>query len=1056
MPPKKEESVRGDARTASAPAVKKGTEIADELNLPEMATTRVTLRNGLRLIIRERYALPLAAIVATVQTGRRDETDADRGVAALTERMIFRGTTRRPNDQPLADLHSLGAVFRSATEDDRTIFRLTVPADNARRALDILADVLQHPTLEADALRRELEILRVEQTVYRPDALSLARALQMAFPDRRVGVALNPGESSLPPITLDQLRQFYRRHYRAEKIVIAIVGAVNTVEMIEAAQALFGDFEYTEPEKPAAQPTAIAAASSEPKSPTPQESAVTPPTVGTPATPSQTQPTISVPPQQPAPAESPPAPALRYAADHGETSVATVTFVHRTSGFDAADWPSIQVLATVLGQGRASRLWRSLGQEKKLVFDVTAKARATKDVGYLAVQLRLDPANLDRAESAYFEEIERLRRELIAPGELQRAKSLLERAYWEQLLTYEGEARALAADELFLHDFRRSEQFLTHLAAVSAEDVQKASAAYLVLANTALHEYLPETMASRSLTGETVTARLTTQIPGLKESTIPTERLKRAPEVTVVEQGKRARSEGEGEAVIFSLQPEPLKDFSVFEGPRAFVREDRRRPVVMVGIFFQGGRLFESASTAGITELTLRAMLAGVGGRTPLSSDEVALRLEQWGAQVTLVNEPDFCGFLLSVPSHNQEAATRLLVDLIEHPAFREVDVAREQEVLLGEIRARADDLPAHSSELTAQGLYGELPYGWPRWGYERTVKTLTREQVVAWYDRLVRKQFPVIFIVGDTDGSALISSIMAREIRRDDLQRTFYVSSARAPSQPVTKVEERACRAAVQTVGFLGPAGSSDEMFALTVWHHLAFGPGGVIRRSLQHQQALAAWLTATVEPRVAGSSITIHLISSPESETPARQALQQELSRYTATALGDEELRRAITATIGAEAARREHPGELLLDYARRFFLTAKPQSVEADEEKLRALTSAELQRVVSSILSPARWAVGIIRPRGNRPADKPGTPGELTFLPGAPDPSSQQALTQKRERQQRPQFADALAVAGEGDGPAFDVDIVGQSDDEETDGRLRRPSGGTGNSGHGNSQR
>lgn len=971
IPPTREQAARGDAKTASASAVRKGTEIADEMNLPEMATTRVTLRNGLRLIIRERYALPLAAIVVMVQAGRQDETDADRGVATLTERMVFRGTTRRPADQSLGDLHSLGAVFRSTTEDDRTIFRLTVPADNARRALEVVADALQHPTLEADALRREWEILGVEQALGRdqPEAFSFARALQIAFLDHRRGQALNPGESSLPTITPDQLREFYRQHYRAEKIVIAIVGAVNTVEMIEAAQALFGDFEYTEPEK--AEPTATAP--SEPKRSTPQESAARSATEGMPAPPSQTTVTISGPPQQPPSAESPPAPALRYAVDHGDTAVATMTFVHRTAGVEAADWLSVEVLATALGQGRASRLWRSLRQEKGLVFDLAAKARATKDAGYLAVQLRLDPAHRDRVASAYFEEIERLRRELLAPGELQRAKSLLERAYWEQLLTYEGEAHVLAADELFFHDFRRSEQYLTRLAAVSAEDVQKASAAYLVLTNTALHEYLPETMASPPMTGETVTARIMTQVPGVKESPIPTERLKRAPDVTVVQQGKRARAEAEGEAVIFSLQPEPLKDFSVFEGPRAFVREDHRRPLVLVGIFFQGGRLFESAPTAGITELMLRAMLAGVGGRTPLSSDEVALRLEQWGGQVTLVNEPDFCGFLLSVLSRNQEAATRLLVDLIEHPAFREADVAREQEMLLGEVRARADDLPARSSELMAQGLYGELPYGWPRWGREQTVKALTREQVVALYDHLVRKQFPAIFIVGDTDGSALISSIMAREIRREDLQRTFQAHTPRALSQPMTKVEERACRSAVQTVGFLGPAGSSEEMFALTVWQHLAFGPGGVIRRSLQYRRALAARLTAAVEPRLVGSVITIHLISSPENEAPARQALQQELSRYTATPLSDEELRRAVTATAGAEAVRRENPGELLLDYVRRFFLTAKPQSVEADDEKRRALTSADLQRTAASVLSPARWVVGIIRPKGNRPADR-----------------------------------------------------------------------------------
>jgi len=951
LPPAKGEAARSETTSSAAP--KKGTEIAEELNIPEMATTRVRLKNGLRLVIRERYSLPLAALVVMVQGGRLDESETESGLARLAERMLFRKTAERPAAGSLVALQSLGAVFGSATEEDHTVFHLTVPAENARSALEILADALQHPAFDADELTREVEALRWEEAadLDRPDVFSLSRAVATAFADHRLGRSRPLFENSLAAVTPDVLRDFYRRHYRAEKIVIAIVGAVNTVEMIEAARSFFGDFEFIEPEKPAAQPTPPPTSSSDSMMVSARDSPSAPSLAGAAQSP--------LPPVKSSP------PALRYAVDRGDISLATVTIVHRTAGMDSTDGPALEVLRTVLGQGRASRLWRSLRQERGLVFEVGARTWATRDVGYLAVQLRLDPENLDRAETAYFEEIERLRREWIAPGELQRAKSLIEQAYWQQLITFAGEARRLATDELFFHDFRQSDPFLTRLAAVQPEDVQKIAAALFLLGNTTLHEYLPEALASRSLTAEALTERIATQVPGVKESTLSPERLKRASDVTVVPQGQRGRPEGERGAVIFSLQPEPLRDFSVFEGPRAFVREDRRRPLVSVGVLFQGGRLFESAATAGLTELLLRVLLAGVGGRTPLSATEVALRLEQWGAHLTLVNEADFCGFVLSVLSRNQEAATRLLVDLIEHPAFRQEDVAREREMLLQEIRAVADDPVERSADMMAEGLYGDLPYGWPRRGRAETVMAFTREQVIAWYDRVVKKQLPVIVVVGDTDGSALISSIMAREMRREDLQRTSQTYSPTALSQPVTKVQHRMRRAAVQTIGFLGPVGSSEEMAALTVWRQLACGLGGTVRRALRSRRGLSARLTAVIEPRRMGSMIKIVLISSPENETPARQALEQELTRHSETPLDESDLRQAIAAALGEEMARREHPDELLLEYARRFFLTTRPQTVETDEERLRAVTSAQLHRVVTSYLVPARRAAGILRP-------------------------------------------------------------------------------------------
>src|SRR5258706_14509051 len=60
------------------------------------ATTRGLLKNGITILIRERHAAPLVALNVYVKVGSLNETDEQAGLAQLVQRMILRGTAKRP------------------------------------------------------------------------------------------------------------------------------------------------------------------------------------------------------------------------------------------------------------------------------------------------------------------------------------------------------------------------------------------------------------------------------------------------------------------------------------------------------------------------------------------------------------------------------------------------------------------------------------------------------------------------------------------------------------------------------------------------------------------------------------------------------------------------------------------------------------------------------------------------------------------------------------------------------------------------------------------------
>src|ERR1051326_8933530 len=127
-------------------------------------TTKVVLKNGLTVLIREQQSVPLVSINTFVKAGYFDEDDRISGISHVIEHMFFKGTAKRSVGAIARETHGLGGYLNAYTYYDRTVYHTEVPAENLEKALEIQADALWNSTYEAEELKREIEVVLQENS----------------------------------------------------------------------------------------------------------------------------------------------------------------------------------------------------------------------------------------------------------------------------------------------------------------------------------------------------------------------------------------------------------------------------------------------------------------------------------------------------------------------------------------------------------------------------------------------------------------------------------------------------------------------------------------------------------------------------------------------------------------------------------------------------------------------------------------------------------------------------------------------------------------------------
>ena len=207
--------------------------------------TEKTLRNGLRVLVNRDRASKLAAINILYMVGARNEEPSKTGFAHLFEHLMFRGTHQVPEfDIPVQMACGENNAF---TNNDYTSFYITLPKENIRTALWLESDRMVNLNISEEAYQTEKQVVieefkqRYLNQPYGDEQLLLRELAYRVHPYRWSTIGISP--EHIERATLDDVRNFYKLHYRPSRAILSISADIDEEEMLALAEEYFGEIE---------------------------------------------------------------------------------------------------------------------------------------------------------------------------------------------------------------------------------------------------------------------------------------------------------------------------------------------------------------------------------------------------------------------------------------------------------------------------------------------------------------------------------------------------------------------------------------------------------------------------------------------------------------------------------------------------------------------------------------------------------------------------------------------------------------------------------------------
>ncbi len=350
----------------------------------EIPHVKVTLDNGLDVIVHEDRACPIVAVNLWYHVGSKNERPGRTGFAHLFEHLMFEGSAHHDSGY-FRPLQEAGGALNGSTSADRTNYWEVVPRGALDRALWMESDRMGYllPALTREKLDTQRDVvLNERRQSYENRPYGLASTTLTAArhpPEHPYHWPVIGWPEDVRAATLDDVREFFATYYHPANASLAIAGDVDAGEAIRAARAHFEEIPAGPPPPPVSPP---------------------PPAVGG-------------------------RPAALLLEDRVEAPRLYLGWVTpRLFGPRDAE---LDLAATVLAGGKSSRLYRALLHDRRIAIDVSAHQYSAELCGHFGVVATAVPGvALGELDGVIGAEIARLAADGPTAAELERARSLLE------------------------------------------------------------------------------------------------------------------------------------------------------------------------------------------------------------------------------------------------------------------------------------------------------------------------------------------------------------------------------------------------------------------------------------------------------------------------------------------------------------------------------------------------------------------------------------------------------------------------------------------------------
>ena len=635
-----------------------------------IAFEKVTLSNGLELVLHEDHTLPITAVNVWYHVGSKDEEIGRTGFAHLFEHMMFEGS-KHHNRNYFEPLQKVGADLNGSTTADRTNYWETVPSNYLELALWLEADRMGYLLDAVDQKRFDVQrdvVKNERRQSYENRPYGKAELLMQSAvfpPPHPYSWPVIGSQQDLDAASLEDLKSFFRRFYAPSNASITIAGDFDRDEATRLVERYFGDVE------PAGAVDRVGR----------MDSGV------------RGEVRLNV---------------------TDNVQLPRLYLVWPTPPMFDRDEAPLEILATILGDGKSSRLHRSLVYEKQIARDVRVGSYGQEIAGEFHVQVTASPGHpLDEIEEVVEDELKRIRRDPPDERELDRARNRIESHHVRQLERhggFGGRADQLNHYNVFAGDPGMVNSDVQRYLAVTGEEVVRAASSVLQ----------DDRVRMAVLSGT---------------ATSPS---KAVVDRTLMPSGSSPRS---------FVPPVPQRD-KLPNGLNVLYIHESGLPAVAVGLVLPVGAVNDPARLPGLANMTSVMLQEGTSSR---SSQQIADEMEYLGTHLSSAAHREHAMVWTDTLTSHWLDAMEILADVVMNPSFPADELERVRRERLADLRRVTDDPVAIAHRASRAIAYGpESGHGHALSGTLASVEAMGRDDIVAHYQGQYGPEDATLLVVGD------------------------------------------------------------------------------------------------------------------------------------------------------------------------------------------------------------------------------------------------------------------------------------------------------------------
>lgn len=778
------------------------------------------LDNGQTVIIKEVHDNPIVTVDTWIKTGSINENDKNNGVAHFLEHLFFKGTTKYPTGEFDRILESKGAVTNAATSKDFTHYYITLPSNQFKTAMELHSDMLMNPLIPRKELEKERKVVieEIAKTNDDPETQLYENMIHSFYVNHPYKRKVIGKKSIIENITREEILDFYNTWYNPSNMITVVVGDVDTSTALAEIKQDFNKKEIKKSKNPIYKSD---------KNIDKQLEIV----------------------------------------DKGKVKTGYLMIGYRgVPQQNRADSYALDVLSTILGDGRSSILYQAVKEQKQLAYSISAGHASMKDDSIVYIRANFIPTNKDKVEKAILDEIEKVRNGNIDEQEICTAKNIIERDTFYSRESTANIANELGYTTLIYGDSKYYNEYIQNIQKVTKADLIRVAKNYLNPNHAVISVMLPDSAG--------------------------TENIKKI-------------SNTEKKQSILIKQEKNITQYQTPENIDVIINHNQLNDIVAMQIYAKGGNYIEKK--AGVGSITAAAMMKGTKKYSALDLSQI---MEQNGIKISPSNSSDMFSISVKTTKNDLPLMFDLLNEIVNNASFEQQEIERVKTEKLYSIQ-RSRDLPSNVAfEEFKSAAWEGTPYAFTGKTFEKTIPTIQKEDVMDFYNTALAPQNLIISINGNVDDNCVleeISKIFSNKInpntQKFDYSKYESMFTDLSAKNHATVKKAKDVEAAWIVIGWLtdGVSNKKDIATLQVIDSILGSGMSSRLFNTIRGEQGLAYQVGSSFASNVNKGVFAMYIGTNPETAQHAKNELIKQTNILKREFVSDKELREAKDKILG-----------------------------------------------------------------------------------------------------------------------------------------------------------